>query len=96
MSVKINKTNEEDVVYDNNLLDDIEGNYNSFSWLEKVESNIHLFIGNYLLMRSDIHRCPNCRKLTLALQRGVTGFGWKFRTKCHRCNHVFEWTESMF
>lgn len=74
-------------------IDSIESNWENLNIFDKIKVNIQLLLGN--LVRADIKRCPKCGKLTQAYQGGVTAFGWKFRTKCHRCGNIFEWNESV-
>lgn len=74
-------------------LDDISGNWNNLKWYQKLMINITLFLGN--LIRSDIHKCPKCGRLTVARLASVTFYGWRFKTKCHRCDHVFEWNSEI-
>lgn len=79
------------------IMNDIDGNleniaehWNNLRWYQKIGINIVLFFGN--LVRSDITRCPKCGRLTIARLASFRIYGWHFKTKCHRCNHEFEWS----
>lgn len=70
---------------------DYKTNWKRLNWFQRFLISLHLFLAN--MIRADIHRCPHCGKLTYAIEDGVTPFGWRFISKCHRCNHVFTWSE---
>lgn len=71
----------------------IKSNYENLNPIQKFTGNLLLMLRS--IVRADIHRCPNCHRLTMALTGGATAFGWHFFTKCHRCGHEFEWDESV-